>query len=149
MTNTLYPATRNTECPACGDNTIRTHIITTHANDAPSGRLTLHDVKVRYDAVCGECDEPIHSFTEDEVAAILANAAVPATGKEDQWAVLQLAHPGVRDYKPDCEECLAQVQSAIIQARATGSRGATFVTRGPGGKHSATVARVNHGIVTL
>lgn len=53
------------------------------------------------------------------------------------WAVTQIAHPELRDVRPNCQDCLALTSSAIITARATGSRGATHEQDG----HSVTVAR--------
>lgn len=54
------------------------------------------------------------------------------------WAVTEIAHPEVRDFRPVCEECLACADGAITLAGATGSVGSTE-TRG---EHFAKVARV-------
>ena len=63
------------------------------------------------------------------------------------WAVTGLAHPAVREYRAACLDCLAQVRSAIVQARITGSTGATFAVEDTDGTtHSATVARAVGGV---
>ena len=63
------------------------------------------------------------------------------------WAVTELEHPAVRDYRRACPKCLALIESAIVNARVTGSRGATFTRADSRGEaHSATVART-HGVV--
>jgi hypothetical protein len=53
------------------------------------------------------------------------------------FAVVAIEHPGLRDVREDCAECLACAESAAIVARVTGSRGSTYDDRG----HSATVKR--------
>lgn len=53
------------------------------------------------------------------------------------WAVTEIAHPGLRDVAPDCAECFALTQSAVVTARMTGSRGATYAR----GEHSVTVSQ--------
>lgn len=68
-------------------------------------------------------------------------AAAPST-----WGVTKIAHPGLRDVKPDCAECLAHADEAITMARVTGSVGATCGSSKAGepesAAHSATVARL-------
>lgn len=54
------------------------------------------------------------------------------------WALTEIAHPEVRDFRPACQGCLRLAQSAITTAWVTGSVGATHIE----GEHSAKVARV-------
>lgn len=56
----------------------------------------------------------------------------------NDFGITDIAHPGARDWKPNCPECLALTESAVVHAQATGSRGATYST----GDHSVTVARL-------
>jgi len=59
------------------------------------------------------------------------------------FAITKIAHPGLRGYSVDCDDCLALGEEAAIMARASGSVGATYNVTSPGGLvHSATVARV-------
>ena len=57
------------------------------------------------------------------------------------WVVTKIMHPGLRDVRPDCTDCLALAESAAIHARVTGSTGATFGESRNGVEHSVTVAR--------
>lgn len=55
------------------------------------------------------------------------------------WAVTKLAHPAVRDFRPECADCIALTETAITHAAVTGSVGATCSE----GEHSVTVARAH------
>lgn len=65
------------------------------------------------------------------------------TSLSGTWAVTDLLHPAVLDYRPACQECLDLIGEAITEARATGSRSATWTD---GIAHWVTVARV-HAVV--
>lgn len=60
------------------------------------------------------------------------------------WAVTKIGHPGLRDYSPDCADCLNLANDAIATARVTGSVGSSYEN----GDHSISVSRV-HQVITI
>jgi hypothetical protein len=62
--------------------------------------------------------------------------------RKTKWAVIDLEHPEIFEWRGPCDECLALASAAIIDARSTGSVGSTRITSHSGKKtHSATVRR--------
>ena len=69
------------------------------------------------------------------------------TAPDALWAVTKIAHPALRDVRPDCEHCLALTETAISHAAVTGSVGATYSEPKDGEEHSVTVARAVTAVV--
>lgn len=67
----------------------------------------------------------------------------------DQFAITEIAHPGLRGVRADCPKCLRLAPDAVSAARVTGSIGGTyqwaeFTGPEPSDRttHSATVRRI-------
>ncbi len=60
-----------------------------------------------------------------------------------KFVITDIAHPGLRDVKDNCPECLALAHDAVLSATLTGSRGATYGEVSADGttRHLVTVTR--------
>lgn len=70
----------------------------------------------------------------------MSKHALPSTGT--RFAITGMAHQPLRGTQP-CAECLAHVDAAIAQARATGARSVTYgAVPTNGDAHTVTVSLV-------